>query len=146
MLIKHLFESQSKNFESNNSGIPLSQSEPDQAASDSNNPVNGKKRTHQRGAFNSRTQTVTVETVEPTLCDQCQSDLTNEPIHIKQRRTLIDIKFEKTVQHIDIYQKICSTCQTLNKPAFAGPLQYGIGIKTFILDLLVVQMVSYRKK
>ena len=45
--------------------------------------------------------------------------------------------------------KTCPSCQHVNKGAFApdlaGPEQYGLGVKAFVLNLLVAQMVSFNR-
>lgn len=66
-----------------------------------------------------------------------------------ERRTQIDIVFEKMVTHIDAQIKECPNCRSRLKVAFpsdmAGLLQYGPGIKAYILNLLVAQMVSLNR-
>lgn len=132
---------------SKNSGIPSSQSDVDESSTQQPKPT--QKRPAKDHSFSNRTKAVTVEVLTPKSCNNCQADLTQEPVQRTERRTLIDIRFEKVVHHIDAEEKLCPVCDTLNKLSFpemyAGPLQYGIGIKAFILDLLVVQMVSLRR-
>ena len=135
---------------SNNSGIPSSQSDPDETATDSlNSRSNKKRRKAKHNDFDNRIQTVTVEVLEPELCTHCQTNLTDTPESIRERRTLIDILFEKTTTHVDVVEKVCPKCDTSNKPSFpsqmAGPLQYGPGIKAFVLNLLLVQMVALNR-
>ena len=66
-----------------------------------------------------------------------------------ERRTLIDIIFEKVVQHVDAEIKVCPHCQAKNKGSFpdemSGPLQYGAGIKAFAMNLLIAQMLSLKR-
>jgi len=135
---------------SNNSGIPPSQTDPDETATDaSDGGSNRKKRKFKNNDFDNRTETVTVEVLQPVYCDACQTDLTDTPESTRERRTLIDILFEKTTTHVDVIEKVCPTCNARNKPDFpkqmAGPLQYGSGIKAFILNLLLVQMVALNR-
>lgn len=133
----------------NNSGIPSSQSDPDESTHQSNNDASRKKRKPTHNEFDSRYETVTIETLDPGSCSKCHTDLTDEPASSIERRTLIDIRFEKVVHHIDALEKSCPNCEVTNKPKFpkpfAGPLQYGTGIKAFVLNLLVVQMVALNR-
>ena len=50
-----------------------------------------------------------------------------------ERRTRIDIIFEKVLSHVDAEVKDCPHCHTQTKAAFpaefSGPLQYGPGIR-----------------
>jgi len=51
-----------------------------------------------------------------------------------ERRTKVDIFFEKVVSHVDAEIKVCPKCKMENKGHFpedmAGPLQYGQGINS----------------
>ena len=133
----------------NNSGIPPSQSDPDETSSDTSERNSNKKRESKKNSFDNRTETITVEVIEPEYCKQCETDLSDTPESSRERRTLIDIVFEKTTSHVEVIEKVCPTCDTVNKPDFpksmAGPLQYGAGIKAFILNLLLVQMVALNR-
>jgi transposase len=66
-----------------------------------------------------------------------------------ERRTQIDIVFEKVVTHIDAEIKSCPHCGTEARgsfpDAFCGPLQYGAGIKAYALNLLIAQMLSLKR-
>ncbi len=82
-------------------------------------------------------------------CEGCGADLSEVPAHGHERRTLIDIVFEKVVTQVDAQIKDCPHCQTQTKGSFAeqmsGPLQYGAGIKAFVLNLLIAQMLSLKR-
>ena len=82
-------------------------------------------------------------------CSTCGQDLTELPCQEHERRTRIDLLFEKMVSHVDAEIKTCPRCQTQTKGAFppdlSGPLQYGNGIKAFVLHLLVAQMVTLQR-
>jgi hypothetical protein len=75
--------------------------------------------------------------------------LTKEPCSHYERRTKIDIIFEKTIEHVDAEVKHCPQCDALVKGIFPedmpGPLQYGNGLKAFIINLLICQMVSLNR-
>ena len=69
------------------------------------------------------------------------------PCH--QRRTLVDIVFEKVVRHADAEIKHCPRCHTEARARFPaempGPLQYGPGIKAYVVHLLIAQMLSLKR-
>jgi transposase len=131
-----------------NSGIP-----PSQTGKDETTP--GKNKTHGKGhheittmAENTRTiESVTMTSVE--RCDKCGEDLSKVAVIDTERRTRIDIIFEKTVEHVDAEIKNCPGCHGFIKGRFpadmAGPLQYGNGIKAYVVQLLVTQMLSLNR-
>ena len=84
--------------------------------------------------------------IMPAICDVCGEDLRDVPSHECERRTKIDIVFEKVVEHVDAEIKRCPTCELDVKAQFPadmpGPLQYGNGLKAYIINLLVCQMVA----
>ena len=57
--------------------------------------------------------------------------------------------FEKTVEHTDAEIKTFPACKASTKGEFArdlmGPMQYGSGVKAYVLNLLVTQMVSLNR-
>jgi transposase len=59
-------------------------------------------------------ETVTKSPV--TQCDICGQDLRNAPCKHIERRTRIDIVFEKVVEHADAEVKYCNNCD-FDKPA-----------------------------
>lgn len=60
-------------------------------------------------------------------CDNCDEDLDNVATSDIEKRTKIDIVFEKQVTHVEGEIKSCPTCHSVTKgkfPAdFHGPLQ-----------------------
>ncbi len=92
-------------------------------------------------------ETTTVATV--SNCDICGEDLTSTACHRQERRTKIDIIFEKTVEHVDAQVKDCRACGAEVKAKFPsdmpGPLQYGNGLKAYVINLLVCQMVALNR-
>lgn len=146
ILIAVFMEKQTKKT-SKNSSIPPSQTEPD----DSFAPKPKKKKTlsNQVNPSQCRSESITIQTLESDLCKKCDTDLSSQPIESTERRTLIDIRFEKIVHHVDANTKTCPNCDAKNKPSFpkylAGAKQYGIGIKAFILNLLIVQMAALKR-
>lgn len=131
-----------------NSSIPSSKNEKDNSSL-TKEGSNGKgKQETDAPAYNTRTvETIALVTVGQ--CDICGNDLSQVPCEHIERRTKIDIIFEKTVEHIEVEIKHCPDCDTLVKGKFPadmpGPLQYGNGLKAYIINLLVAQMISLNR-
>jgi transposase len=133
---------------SRNSGLPPSQTSKDeQMTSQPGSRAKGRKQGRNR-ADNTRTvETVTIAPVDQ--CAHCGADLGDTPCRDHERRTLIDIVFEKTLSHVDAEIKDCPRCHARTKGTFptpfAGPLQYGLGIRAYVLNLLAAQMLSLKR-
>lgn len=133
---------------STNSSKPSSRTEKDDSAV--SHPG-----THTQGkAYNPRrsANTRTVETVERSqvsACEECGEDLRGVRPRGHERRTQIDIVFEKVVSHVDAEIKSCPHCGAETRApfpeTFSGPLQYGSGIKAYALNLLIAQMISLKR-
>ena len=97
--------------------------------------------------------TRTVEHVEHRTvahCARCGEDLRPIASHHHERRTRIDIVFEKTVTHVDAETKRCPRCHTDTRAPFpaemaGGTLHYGPGLKAYVVHLLVAQMLSLKR-
>ncbi len=131
-----------------NSSIPSSQTSPDSSASEQ--PGGNSKGLPQNNHSCGHTRTVeTTLVAEANQCGHCGEDLSDVPCQAHERRTLIDIIFEKVVNHVDAQIKHCPYCEKQTKAQFpshlSGPLQYGPGIKAFVLNLLIAQMVSLNR-
>jgi transposase len=131
-----------------NSSKPSSQTEKDESAL-TNAGAHGKGKL-ESNATASNTRTVeTVTIIEVTQCDACGQDLMQELCLCVERRTKIDIVFEKVVEHVDAQVKYCSQCDAMVKAQFPsdvhGPLQYGNGLKAFVINLLICQMMSLNR-
>ena len=132
---------------SRNSSLPSSQTNKDEST-----PQAGAK-TKGPGYNNTRSgNTRTVETVEVApvnVCETCSEDLSDTPCKEHERRTRIDIVFEKVISHVEAEIKQCPRCQAQSKGGFpqdlSGPLQYGSAIKAYILNLLLAQMLSLKR-
>lgn len=126
-----------------NSSIPSSQTDEDNSSKPRKSP--NKRAEHEEPFANSRTQE-SVEISPVCRCQFCGENLRHVQVEDHERRTRIDIVFEKRIEHTDAEIKTCPSCESVNKGAFAadlaGPVQYGLGIKAFALNLLIVQMVS----
>lgn len=107
----------------------------------------GKKLDHARSANTRTVEMVQVSGV--SFCEHCGEDLRKARCRGHERRTRIDIVFEKVVVHVDAEIKRCPTCHEQTRApfpeAFAGPLQYGSGIKAYALNLLLAQMLSLKR-
>ena len=131
-----------------NSSKPSSQTDKDDSALGQQGSKGKGKKENNTTANNTRTkETVTRITVD--TCDVCGEDLSGVPSHQCERRTKIDIVFEKVVEHVDIETKECPSCESMvkaNSPKdMPGPLQYGDGIKAYIINLLICQMIALKR-
>lgn len=133
---------------SKNSSKPPSQTGKDESGL-TNKGTNGKGKDESK-ATASNTRTVENTTIAlVTKCDVCGCDLAKTACQHHERRTKIDIIFEKTIEHIDAEVKRCANCNSTVKGVFPddmpGPLQYGSGLKAYIINLLICQMVSLNR-
>lgn len=133
---------------SKNSSKPSSQTEKDESSL-TEKGTNGKGKA-ESDAVASNTRTIETVTVAPvTRCDVCGQDLSDAPCEHIERRTKIDILFEKIVEHVDAEIKYCDICDTTVKGKFPSdmqsPLQYGNGLKAYVITLLVCQMISLNR-
>ena len=130
-----------------NSSLPSSQVDKDETSLSANPSGKGLKQNTDRFANSRTVETVEISTVD--CCETCGEDLHHQPPKAYERRTKIDLVFEKVVQHRDAEIKTCPTCQSTTKGDFpadlTSPLQYGLGIKAYILELVIAQMVSLNR-
>lgn len=130
---------------SRNASIPPSQTGPDESAV---GHPGAKGKGHGQNDMQSRNRRTVTTTTLVTVdeCETCGTDLTDTRSLPYQRRTRIDIIFEKVVNHTDVEVKDCQKCGKRTTAPFpaglSGPLQYGDGIKAYVLNLLIAQMVS----
>ncbi len=147
-LILSIFLEKTTKKDNRNSSIPSSQTEKDESALAPKGSHGKGKLENNMTAPNARVnETVTVAKV--WQCDICGEDLEAAPCTHHERRTKIDIVFEKVIEHVDAEVKHCPICEATVKGAFPsnlhGPLQYGDGLKAFVVDLLVCQMVAMNR-
>lgn len=146
-LILSIFMERQTRKNNKNSSIPSSQTDKDESASHQGSKANGKQENNKM-ANNTRTKE-TVTTIEVYHCDNCGDDLSDVNSHGIERRTKIDIVFEKVVEHVDAQIKVCPSCKKETKGTFPrgmeGVLQYGDGLKAFVINLLVCQMVALNR-
>jgi transposase len=131
-----------------NSSKPSSQTEKDESAV-TNTGTNGKGKQENTATANNTRTVETVTIVKVTQCDVCGQDLRKIVCQHTERRTKIDIVFEKVVEHVDAEVKYCTNCDTTVKGKFPsdmpGSLQYGNGLKAYIISLLICQMISLNR-
>ncbi len=130
-----------------NSSIPFSQTDEDKSSKPPRRP-NNKRDQHDEPFANSRTEE-SVEVSPVYRCERCGENLHQVQVDVYERRTRIDIVFETRIEHTDSEIKTCPSCEYVNKGSFAAdladPEQYGLGVKAFVLNLLVAQMVSFNR-
>jgi transposase len=146
-LILAIFLEKTTRKNNKNSSLPSSQTNKDETAA-AHDVEKGKGRKVSGELGNTRIkETVTVARVE--TCDVCGVSLDKVPCRTHERRTKVDIVFEKTVEHIDAEIKQCPNCQAMVKGSFPedmpGRLQYGNGLKAFTIHLIVSQMVALNR-
>ena len=131
-----------------NSSKPSSQTPKDDTAATQPGAKGKGKSQNETRSGNTRT-IETTQVAEVNQCETCGEDLSKTPCLGHERRTKIDIIFEKNVTHVDAEIKLCHRCQTQTKGNFpadmSGPLQYGSGIKAYVLNLLIAQMLSLKR-
>jgi transposase len=142
-LILSIFLERQTRKTNKNSSIPSSQTDHDETSLSSGRN-SAKRRFSTATVANHRSvETVTVSTVDS--CEICGSPLDGVECLGHERRTKIDIVFEKVVEHVDAQIKQCPECATTVKGLFPadmpGPLQYGNGLKAYLVNLMVGQMM-----
>ncbi len=147
-LILSIFLEKTTKKDNKNSSIPSSQTEKDESSLGHQGSIGKGKNENDSLAKNTRIhEKVSLSTV--SFCNVCSEDLIDVPCTHLERRTKIDLIFEKVVEHVDAEVKLCPTCHTTVKGKFPaalhGPLQYGDGLKAFVINLLVCQMVSLNR-
>ena len=147
-LLMAVFMERRTTKDSSNSSLPSSQTEKDDTAT-TRPGAKGKGKSH-NDARSGNTRTVeTTQVVKVNQCQSCGEGLSGTPCQGHERRTRIDILFEKVVTHVDAEIKHCPHCQAQSKGRFPadmpGPLQYGPGIKAYVLNLLIAQMLSLNR-
>ena len=144
-LVLAVFMEKTTKKNGNNSSLPSSQTDKDETST--GQPGSNSKGPNQNKEPIANSRTIeTVEVAEVHCCATCGEDLHQVSPCAQERRTRIDIFFEKVVNHVDAEIKECPVCHAQTKGQFpsymAGPLQYGAGIKAFVLNLLIAQMIS----
>ena len=146
-LILAIFLEKKTRKNSKNSSLPPSQTPKDETAKQHSESKGKGKKVHGEISNTRIKETVTIAKAE--TCDTCGTSLDQTPCHEHERRTKIDIVFEKTVEHIDAEIKQCPNCTAKVKGHFPkdmpGTLQYGNGLKAFAIHLIISQMVALNR-
>ena len=146
-LILSVFLEKNTRKTSKNSSLPPSQTEKDETAVLGRNGK-GKGRKVSGEVGNTRVRE-TITDAKVTTCDVCGVALDKSPCKGYERRTKIDIVFEKVVEHVDAEIKQCPNCEATVKGTFPedmpGSLQYGNGLKAFAIHLIISQMVALNR-
>jgi transposase len=147
-LMLAVFMEKTTNKTSLNSSKPSSQTDRDESALPHPGRKGKGKPERVQASANSRTvESITI--AEVRACEICGEDLTKTASHSHERRTKIDIVFEKVVEHVEAQIKHCPNCHGTTKgrfpPDMPGPLQYGNGIKAYVINLLIGQMVALNR-
>lgn len=142
-LILSIFMERQTRKTSKNSSLPPSQTDKDETSLAHSRPAAKRRLGGETVANHRHVETVTVSTVES--CGICGSPLDGVECTGHERRTKIDIVFEKVVEHVDAEIKQCPECRHTVKGLFPadmpGPLQYGTGLKAYLVNLMVGQMM-----
>ena len=132
---------------SKNSSLPPSQTDKDETAERTGKSGKGEKNNQQTGSGWHKVtheETITVEN-----CDTCGADLSDVEATDRERRILLDIEFTVACRRVDAEVKACPACRGRTKGRFPdtmpGPLQYGVGLQAFVIDLLIAHMLSLRR-
>jgi transposase len=148
-LMLSIFLEKKTKKDNKNSSIPSSQTDKDESALDAEHGSNGKGKKEKPLTANNTRVKESIRIIEVYNCDSCGEDLRNTVSTGCERRTKIDIVFEKVVEHVDAQIKQCPSCDSTVKATFPtgfhGPLQYGDGLKAFVINLLACQMVALNR-
>jgi len=150
-IILSVFMEKNTRKTSKNSSIPPSQTGDDHSSTDKDKSKSNKRNSTDKNiTVSGNTRTIESVTVLPVItCNICGEDLTNAPCDHLERRTKIDIVFEKTEEHVDVEVKQCTSCNATVKANFpkdmAGVLQYGNGVKAYAIQLIIAQMVALNR-
>jgi len=148
-LMLSIFLEKATKKDNKNSSIPSSQTDKDESALETPKGSNGKGKAEKNISVNNTRTVESITVSEVYSCDVCGENLNDTQCNQYERRTKIDIVFEKVIEHTDAEIKQCPTCHSIVKASFPadlqGPLQYGDGLKAFVINLLVCQMVALNR-
>lgn len=91
-----------------------------------------------------------VKTISPNSCSCCGHSLSGDnPIKIEKRQLYDLPSIEMEITEYQSHSKICSYCNSLNKPSFPeyikAPVQYGDNLKSFVSYCNCFQMLPYER-
>ncbi len=126
-LILSLFLEKKTAKDHNNSSKPSSQTEKDETSLSQQGSKGKGKKENRDLADNTRVRNK-VRITKVLSCDVCGETLADTPCLHLERRTKIDIVFERVNEHVDAEVKQCPNCKSTVKGKFPtdmpGPLQY----------------------
>ena len=129
-----------------NSGLPSSQTDPDETAHPG---AKGKGPQADAARNSARRRVVEMRTVPVSACRACGRDLAAIVPTGHERRVQVDIVFETRELTVEAEIKTCPHCRTETRGRFPeampGPLQYGHGIVALATHLLSAQMLSLKR-
>ena len=144
-ILVSVFMEKTTRKDARNSSKPSSQTGKDESAKTQGGSKSRGKAEGGECFSNSRT-VESARTSKVESCDRCGADLHDRRCTGHERRTKIDIVFEKVIEHVDAEIKTCPNCAAEVKGKFPkdmpGPLQYGKGVKAFLVNLVIAQMVA----
>lgn len=147
-LLISIFLEKTTQKNSKNSSKPPSQTNKDES-SVGDNGANSKGKPESNATANNTRTVETITLAKVSQCPVCGQDLSHIACQHHERRTTIDIIFEKVVEHVDAEIKVCENCDSTVKGTFPenmqGPLQYGKGLKAYVINLLICQMISLNR-
>ena len=89
------------------------------------------------------------ETLSPEECGGCGTDLGNAEVTNEEKRTTLDIEYTVVETTLTAETRKCSDCGDETKAKFPegvnARFQYGIGIKSAIVNFLMIQMMSLQR-
>ena len=132
---------------SRNSGIPPSQ---DIGSKNDRNNEERSTKSRDTGVLLANTKMTKSElTVSPEKCTGCGLPLEGEKAKSVEVRKELDIYYEIHEKSVMAECKECPSCGCSNHGEFpkgmSGPVQYGFGVKTAVINLLMVQMLSMQR-
>jgi len=147
-LSEALFLEKTTKKTSKNSSKPPSQTGKDNSSLDAKGSKGKGKPEDDQMSANTRT-TKKVTHIRVYTCDQCGASLKDTPCTCVEQFVKIDIFYEKVVEHFNREIKDCPKCHAQVKGKLPddikGPLQYGPGVKSLVISLLIGQMVPLKR-
>lgn len=144
-LLVSIFLERTTQKTSKNSSKPSSQTEKDES-SVSQAGSHSKGREEKDELFSNARTKETTKIARVSWCEGCGANLSGVAACAHEERKLIDILFEKVVRTVRAEIKECPDCGCKSKGRFPadmpGPLQYGVGVIAYVVNLLIAQMVA----
>ena len=131
---------------SSNSGLPPSS---DYGSHGNRNKKSSSKKKDVGAVLDNSKVEVRKKTLSPKKCKECGCDLSTAKVTKKEDREQIDIEYTMVKTVITAETKQCPDCSAKTKSQFPEEMKsrfhYGIGIKSSIVNFLMIQMISLRR-